>query len=1007
MLNLPKYYEDPKLLHSNREPNRAYYIPYNTKVNALSNKRGASPYYLSLNGSWNFKYNKNLAEVDGAFFEFDYNCEGWDKLIVPSCWQTNGYDQLQYTNAAYPYNFDPPYVPTDNPVGTYIHKFNIPEDWQGKETYIVFEGVNSCIYLWVNGQLVGFSKGSRVPAEFNISPYLKAGENNLSAAVLKWCDGSYLEDQDMWRFSGIFRDVYLLARDKKHINDVFCRQSIAQDFSSATLNCELSTFGAVEIKAELLEEDGSIVGSSKGNIDGKGTFYLKIEQPKLWNAEQPVLYKLVLSAGAEVIIFNIGIRRIDTAGGIFKINGVPVKLKGVNRHDSHPSLGQTVPMNFIKNELLLMKRHNINCIRTSHYPNNPRFLELCDQLGFYVISEADLECNGVICKDAKNNIDEYRYFGKLAEWEGAFIDRISRMVERYKNHPSVVIWSMGNEAGYDLNHVAAARWTKERDFSRPVHYEGAAPRYKGIEDQTQIDIESRMYASISELEELATNPDTQKPVFQCEYCHAMGNGPGDLKDYWDVIYKYDKLMGGCVWEWCDHGIETTTPDGTPFYAYGGDFGEWPHDVNFCMDGLVYPDRTPHTGLLELKNIIAPVGFEEVNLQKGIIKVKNLFDFTNLDLYKLIWRIESNGELLQMGNIELLDIAPHSVKELTLPYSLPAQAKEPCYLTLSAVQKTDMLWSQTGYEVGFTQMPLPVKTVTESFFRRKGSLATTQKENILTIKGFDFSYQFDLYHAAFTAMEKNGVALLAEPSRFVIWRAPMDNDRNVKNTWGALGMERTEQHIYSCNFKQTDEKVIIESEFSIGSKVKVPVLQAKATWSVDAYGEINLSTSVKVGEQINFLPRFGLQLIMPKGNEEVEYIGYGPYESYIDKHHCTKMGKYLTSVNALMENYLRPQENGSHCGTTKATVSNLMGMGLAFRGQTDFSFNAAHYTPEELAAAAHPHQLKKRAETVVILDYKMSGSGSNSCGPELLNKYRLEEKEFDFNIKIMPVFKEDM
>ncbi|MHB1485000.1 MAG: glycoside hydrolase family 2 TIM barrel-domain containing protein [Saccharofermentanales bacterium] len=1007
MINIPKYYEDQSVLHINRADQRAYYIPYKESQQAFEGKRGASPYYLTQNGNWWFKYHENITQVDSDFFKPRYDYSGWDRLIVPSCWQTKGYDQLQYVNAAYPYSFDPPYVPDDNPAGAYINKFVLPDDWNERETFINFEGVNSCMYLWVNGDFVGFSKGSRMMAEFNITMNLHSGENHFAVLVFKWCDGSYLEDQDMWRFTGIFRDVYLLSRERKHIIDVFCKQDIADDYSKAVLNIDVSSNAEISIGTELFDENNiSIVSSGIKNINGNGITELTIENPVLWNAEKPYLYKLLIKSGNEIIKFDIGIRKIEYKDGIFKINGVPVKLKGVNRHDSHPILGQTTPMNFIKNELLIMKRHNINCIRTSHYPNNPRFLELCDELGFYVISEADLECNGVICAGEPYHAKIYAYFGEKPEWENAFLDRVSRLVERDKNHASVVIWSVGNEAGYETNHISAAKWIKERDTSRPTHYEGANPGYNGNPDTSSIDIESRMYASPDDIRALALDDKITKPVFLCEYCHSMGNSPGDLKDYWDVIYKHDKLMGGCVWEWCDHGIQTKTIDGKPFYAYGGDFGEWPNDLNFCLDGLVYPDRTPHTGLLELKNIISPVAFNAVDLKNGIISIKNLYDFIDLNSLKLVWKMECDGELLQMGEQDFGDIMPHHTDEIKLSYCLPEKADSEVYLTLSAVQKYDTKWSQSGYEIGFEQMPLPVDIMENKQWKRSGKLILEKNDTILTINGFDFRYQFDLYKGAFIDIEKNGCPLICDHTRFVIWRAPTDNDRNVVNGWYGLGMEPTQEHIYSCDYTRNNDCIMINTSFSLGSKSRKPILKGTAMWTVNPSGEIYLDTNVTVSDHVNFLPRFGLQMIMPEGNEEVEYFGYGPHESYIDKHHGNKLNRYSTTVDSLFEHYIVPQENGSHFGTKNAIISNVSGIGLEFAGQPEFSFNVSHFTPNDLTLAKHDHELIKRPETVVIIDYKMSGIGSNSCGPGLLGKYQLKEKAFNFKVKILPVMKED-
>ncbi|MDT3425855.1 beta-galactosidase [Paenibacillus forsythiae] len=559
--------------------------------------------------------------MEDGFYEAD--ADGWDDLLVPSCWQTSGYDQLHYTNINYPIPCDPPFVPDDNPAGLYIRDFNLEGRLAEKETYLVFEGVNSCFYLWVNGSFAGYSQGSRMPAEFRVTPCLRPGSNRVAAMALKWCDGTYLEDQDAWRYSGIFRDVYLLGRDPVHIRDVGIRPELAADFGSALLHIDLKSTGSLNVAAELRDARNRSIVQGDIAVDGDGTLQIKVDAPVLWNAEQPYQYQLYIRAGEEVLRFPVGFRSVDIQGGVFRINGKAVKLKGVNRHDSHPVLGQTIPLSHMKQDLNQMKRHNINTIRMSHYPNDPRFLDLCDEYGFYVIDEADLECHGIgIAEDWADGA-----FHKLSadpQWRDTFLDRAVRLLERDKNHPSVVIWSLGNESGYDENHIAMAEWTKRRDPSRPVHYEGAAPRYNGHANTEYLDMESRMYATVDEIEAYANDESSRKPLFLCEYSHAMGNGHGDLHDYWKVIDRYPKLMGGCVWEWCDHGIAAKTEDGTAFYAYGGDFGDRPNDGNFCIDGLVSPDRRPHTGLLELKQIIAPVQFEAVDLMKGRVKAHTSF-----------------------------------------------------------------------------------------------------------------------------------------------------------------------------------------------------------------------------------------------------------------------------------------------------------------------------------------------------------------------------------------------
>jgi beta-galactosidase len=1007
VIQVKKYWEDPNVLQVNRETPRAYYIPYGDAESAKSNKRGRSPYYQTLNGSWKFKYLPSVKEVEDGFYNVETDVSKWDDLIVPSCWQTNGYDQMQYTNVNYPIPCDPPFVPNENPAGLYVRDFNVTDHWSSRDKYIVFEGVNSCFYLWVNGVFVGYSQGSRVPAEFDISAYMHSGHNRIAVMVLKWCDGTYLEDQDLWRFSGIFRDVYLLSRERAHIRDVFNRQELSADFNRAKLNVEIETTGSLEITVELQDTYGQVVDTKKSTVDGSGAIVLEINQPTLWHAEQPTLYELYIYSGNEVLRFKVGFKRVEIRDGVFLINEQVVKLKGVNRHDSHPELGQTIPVNHMIKDLKLMKQHNINTIRTSHYPNDPRFLELCDEYGFYVIDEADLECHGL---GSAGHWAEGA-FHKLSEdptWKAAFLDRAIRMVERDKNRASIIIWSLGNESGYGENHIAMAEWIRQRDSSRLVHYEGAAPRYNGSLNVECLDMESRMYSSVEEIEEYAKDDHQHKPLFLCEYSHAMGNGPGDLKDYWDVIYQYPKLMGGCVWEWVDHGMKTTTASGQPYYAYGGDFGDQPNDGNFCMDGLVYPDRTAHMGLLELKKVIAPIRIEAEDLKKGVVKLTNLYDFIDLSHLKLIWKLEKDGVVVQQDEMNELSVGPKQTVSLVIPYELPSTSAARYFVTLTFILKKNTAWAEAGYEVTFEQFELPVGKVEASAIKALSSIDVKEEGHLITIQGYDFRHVFDLFDGTFVKISKHGVNLIQGKPKFNIWRAPTDNDRNIKLKWQQHGFDRATMHVYDAQITQkSKEAVSITVNFSLGGYITYPILHGAAVWTVDGSGEITLAVDIKVREEALHLPRFGLQFVMPQGVEEVEYFGFGPHESYIDKCRSVRKGKYLTTVDNLFENYLMPQENGSRYGTEWVIVSNEQGMGLMLTSESEhFSFNASHYTPEDLNAAGHPHELVRRAETIVNADYKIGGVGSNSCGPELLEKYRLSEKAFSFKLVITPIFKED-
>lgn len=1004
------YWENLNVLEVNREPARAHYIPYGSIADAMNAKRGTSPYYQTLNGAWKFAYRESVRQVTEPFYDSDYDHASWEELLVPSCWQTNGYDQLHYTNINYPFPCDPPYVPDRNPAGLYIREFQVRADWAGKTKYVVFEGVNACFYLWVNGTFVGYSQGSRVPAEFDLSPYLREGRNRMAVMVLKWCDGTYLEDQDLWRYSGIFRDVYLLARDPVHIRDVEVKQQLTSDLSQAELTIAIRLNGSQEVRTELYDAKGAKVAAGVVQADRDGAVRLTVDRPTLWNAEQPALYRLYVCSGTEVLSFAVGFRIVEITDGVFRVNGRAVKLKGVNRHDSHPSLGQTIPIAHMVQDLKLMKRHNINTIRTSHYPNDPRFLELCDEYGFYVIDEADLECHG-IGKAGNWEGDAFHRLSNDPAWREAFVERAVRMVERDKNHPCVILWSMGNESGYGDNHIAMAEWTRRRDPSRPVHYEGAAPRYRGNPNVDGLDVESRMYASVGEIIQYASDDTQTKPLFLCEYSHAMGNGPGDLADYWDAIYRYPKLMGGCVWEWCDHGIAARTVDGRAYYAYGGDFGDYPNDGNFCIDGLVTPDRKPHTGLLELKQIIAPVRIDAVDAASGRFIVRNLYDFSDLSHLSLYWKLEEEGELIEQGSVAALDTAPQTEAELTLNVDAPGASAGSRELTLSLRLNRETKWAEPGYELSFAQFVLPAVAVEEP----QSGAGTISDHAIrvqahagsLLLEGFDFAYAFDLQAGMFTQLAKHGVRMLAAPMQLQIWRAPTDNDMYVKRKWMEAGYDRAEMKLYGCEWRQSSpSRVEVTMSYSMSGCSRYPLLRGTAVWTIDGNGAITFATDVQPREELVYWPRFGLQVTMPPGNEAVEYAGYGPHESYIDKRHSVRRGRYSSTVDAMFEPYIRPQENGSRYGTEWALVSNEQGMGLRFASNAPFSFNASHYTPGDLTKAAHDYELVRREQTIVILDYAMSGVGSNSCGPELMEPYRFPMKPFRFELSILPVFKED-
>lgn len=939
-------YEDLNLIQMNREPQRAYYIPYDTLEKALEGNKEKSAYYKLLNGEWKFAYFERDIDVPQVIAK-------WDKINVPSNWQMYGYDVPYYTNINYPYPVDPPYVPDDNPCGVYSLDFDLDNKWIDRDAYIVFEGVNSCLYLYVNDILVGHSQGSHLQSEFNISKYVKEGTNNLTVKVLKWCAGSYLEDQDFFRLSGIFRDVYLLSRDKNCVKDI----EIHADSKILTVS----------------EKDYAI-------YDGLNKIE-KLDNPILWNSEKPYLYTVIVKSFTEYIPFKVGFREVSVSErGELLINGVSVKLKGVNRHDTHPVLGHYAPYEYMKAELLKMKELNINCIRTSHYPPAPEFFNLCDEIGFYVVEETDIETHGFGTRNTGcgYDIESSDWICKQKQWENAFVERAERMVERDKNHSCIIMWSMGNESGYGSNHDAMIAWTKNRDKSRLVHYEGASL----IEDKCYVDVVSRMYTSIDKIEEHATNAD-MRPFFLCEYSHAMGNGPGDAWDYWQTIYKYPKLIGGCVWEWADH---TVLEDGV--YKYGGDFREITHDGNFCCDGMVFADRSFKAGSLEVKAVYQYI---KTDLQGNELSVTNLYDFTNLSEYKLIWKVQCDGQIIKGGEL-ICDIEPHKTKKYLLDFILPKSCKLGCYLDISLMGE---------YEAAMEQHRLPVE-IKENTCTFITSAEFIEENDSIKITGENFTYLFNKHYGNFSSLIIDGEERLAAIPKLSVWRAPTDNDRNIKYRWGLFednmrgeNFNRIFSKVYSCELKEN--KIIVNG--SLAGISRSPFLRFSITYEVLSYGEIKLKLQGSVKDSSVYLPRLGFEFFMPKANEEFKYYGMGPVENYIDMYHHTKVGIYESTAAKEYVPYIVPQEHGNH---TKAKLVEIGG--LKFTAEKEFDFNISRYSSETLTNAMHADELIESDNIIVRIDYKNSGIGSNSCGPELLEKYRLMEKDIKFEFSIAPMNK---
>ncbi len=1029
------YHQSLEHLHVGCEKPHAYFIPYHSDAAAKTGNRAASSRFLSLCGEWSFRYYASVNSIDD-FLAPDWKAEAGDRLPVPMSWQYalgRGYDTPHYTNTSYPFPVNPPHVPVDNPCGLYERSFEIDADTlAAHDVKMLFEGVDSCFYLYVNDQFAAYSQVSHMTSEISVSKFLKAGRNTLKVLVLKWCDGSYLEDQDKYRSSGIFREVYLLLRDKVHVTDLYVRADLAEDLASATVTAEIDTNGAAEISYRLLSPHGEELTRGTLSSDGGVSLTIPLNAPMLWSDETPFLYELYLTCGREHIRQEIGVRRFEIKGKVMYVNGQKVKAKGVNRHDSHPLLGSATPFDHMKRDLYLLKAHNVNMVRTSHYPNDPRFLELCDRLGFYVCDETDLETHGM--QGARN----WDLLTDDPVWSEAYLDRARLMMERDKNHACVLMWSVGNESGTGLNHRLMSAYFHERLPGCIVHCEDASRRAdhlhkKGFLDRRPdydyIDIESGMYLPLTpkgpdgkiytnSVEKYITSKDITKPLFLCEYSHAMGNGPGDLEAYWQMIYKHDAFFGGCVWEMTDHSVDTGTP-GKPAYTYGGDFGNIPNDSNFCVDGLVYPDRRPHTGLLELKQVLRPCRVTAFDAEKKTVTLRNMRYFTTLSDLDLVWTVERNGEVVRQGRISSLAINPQQRRTYALKIENIDELDGHCYLNLSFRSNVAHPWSDIGYETCFEQIELstPAAAVL-SAPATAVKLRVEQTEHEIRVVDGSTTYTIDRHHGLLSSVRDHGKELLSTPVAPTIWRAPTDNDRKIKHEWARMGYDRLQTNCLGCEIvKNEKDSVHILAHLTMGVASRVPMVHIDLTYVFTTNEGVTLSSDVKLVEaKVNpyfvsdntyfvFLPRFGFEFTMPADCEQLHYFGRGPVEAYEDKRHASRMGLYSTTVTDHFEHYVRPQENMAHVDTRWMAVATHTGHGLLTtntEASHAFSFNCSHFTARQLTDTAHDYELEPLAETVVNIDYRQSGVGSNSCGPELDAKYRLQEHAFSFAFRLLPV-----
>lgn len=1014
---VPRHYEDLKIMHENTMPSRAYYMPASHDMGPLVEDRFSSDRVICLNGTWEFQYFNSIYDLQEKFYEQGYGCSRFTQVEVPGMWQNYGYDSHQYTNVRYPIPLDPPYVPQENPCGAYVRKFyyEIPEE--APRAYLNFEGVDSCFYVWVNGKYVGYSQVSHATSEFDVTEVLKNGENTLAVLVLKWCDGTYLEDQDKFRMSGIFRDVYFVNRPENVVYDYFTTTEIQEE--QAVITVQASYQGkAVPTKLTLYDAEHKEIASQVFQ-ENTGTVYthkavILVKEPNLWNPEQPYLYTLVLETEGEVITDRIGLREICVKDAVLYVNGTAIKFKGVNRHDSDPVTGFVIGLEQMKKDLQMMKESNFNAVRSSHYPNVPYFYQLCDEYGFFVIAEADNESHGTqsqYLKDSNWENVSRKWNERISdnpEFIPATLDRTKLCVHREKNRPCIIIWSMGNECGYGCTFEEALKWTKGFDSTRLTCYESSFYRSDRRKyDYSNIDIFSRMYPSLEEIQEyMDKKPD--KPLLLIEYCHAMGNGPGDLEDYFQIIYEYDVLCGGFVWEWCDHAIyQGQAANGKEKYLYGGDFGEEVHDGNFCMDGLVYPDRTPHTGLLEYQNVYRPARVVSFCQKTGELCLENYMNYVDLkDYIYLVYEVNCDGKLLEKKQFILQEsVLPHKKGTILLDITVPDSGK--CYLKVSYHLKHGTSVMAQGSGMGFDEILLKnqdgrnqqATALLETQEQKEAEVQVSETDRFLSIRSDTFFYVYNKLSGLFEQLSVDGEELLETPMELNIWRAPTDNDRKIKQEWIDAGYDRSKARAYDTHWEMNGEGIRIYSTVSVAAVAIQKVLDIEAVWKIYRTGEISVKMHVKKDREFPQLPRFGIRLFLRGEYENLKFYGLGPHESYRDKCRSCSHGLYDTTVEEQHEDYICPQENGSHtdCDYLMLEKENQTVTAVSSR---PFSFNVSYYSQEELTRKAHNFELEKLGSTIVCLDYAQNGIGSNSCGPELRKEYQFTEETFTFDMKFL-------
>lgn len=1003
-----KTWENHQIDGINRMPARAHFLTFPSKEKALLNNNRYTHAFKNLNGVWKFMFLDAPEYSPEGFFNSDFDVTKMDDITVPGNWQLQGYGKMHYSDLWYNFPINPPYVPTENPTGIYKRTFFVEESYRDKKIIIRFCGVDSAYHLWINGKEVGYSKVARNESEFDITDLIRVGEeNDVTVRVYQWSDGTYLEDQDMWWESGIFRDVELIGVPKDGINDYKVIADLDDEYKNGIFKVEafLRTIKEVNVTFELVDAgENTVFTKTVVAKEGKACIDEVIADVNHWTAETPYLYKLFMTVEddgqiVEVIPQNVGFRNIRLNGETFLVNGVAIKFKGVNRHDYSPQNGRVVSREEIEKDIILMKQFNINAIRTSHYPNSYYLYDLCDEYGMYLIAETDLECHGF------ELTGDYKWITDDPSWELAYVSRMTRMIERDKNHPAIIFWSLGNESAFGCNFRKMTDVAHEMDPTRLVHYEGDF-------DVESADVYSTMYTWIENPKKPYLMKDiiekSKKPHIHCEYCHAMGNGPGNLKDYQDLVYAHDKLQGGFVWEWFDHGIESFTESGEKYYRYGGDFGDDPSNKDFCIDGLIMPDRTPSPGLYEYKKVIEPITTTAVDIQKGIINLLSRYDFANLDRFNLVYKVMEDDVILQTGFMAVPSIEARANKDITLPYDLSAIKVKPgahYYVNISYQLREDTSYASSGHELATAQFELPLYK--EGIVVRPEGILNVEKEHTtLHVKGANFSLDFNLVNGNLMNIVRDGMQVLSKGPRLTLWRAPISNDMEIIDK------------LKKVYFLHLEHEVVMNIDYHMeGNILKVEVdtinsttnsawhFKTKYVYTVCPSGDILIDVegtpSGRVDLAPDMLPRIGVSMHLDKSMEHVRYFGMGPGENYADSKEAAQMGLYANTVDGLFTNYVIPQENGNHMGCKWVSMTNDRGMGLLASTEGDFNFSASWYEDKDLDDAKHTCDLVKRDYIVFNVDYKQNALGTNSCGQWQLDKYRAKFEDFKLSFRLTP------